>query len=280
MHDILKAKHERQVEEVAQLTKLLNEKEQMELELKTEISNQAEELTRLKEKINRLEKELESTKVELTKTRVFNERIGTLEEANDNLKDSLFKLADEYSRDLPEIFSSFDTLTSEMQQSPTSSVSTTAVKEFSSIGRLAQSSSGNFFMIAKNCIRLLRALVRDWKEKAVVKVGKVKEGEVKGRLDYRRTVDTRASPRINSHEDEVEDNSEEEIKERHIKSDTKFSVSKPKCKRNKTSLSPREQPKQTSDPNSENYASVPAFNDIAKRTKGYFASPDTFHNAV
>jgi len=249
--------------------------------LKEEISVQKEDLNRLKKTIETLEKELEETKVELTKAKIHIERIITLEEANDKLKGSLFELADEYSRDLPEIFNNFDKLTKEIEETPTCDVSLITVKEFGSVDKLIHISTNNFFMISRNSIQLLRALIKHNKENE--KRGKVQE---RSKLEHRRTLDTRASPRLNSHEDEVEDDSDEEIKEdtlKHIKANKqlpysthtaseKFPLKKSKSKRVKTSASPKQVEAQIGNLASENYSLVPAFNDIAKRTKGYFTS--------
>eukprot|EP00826_Nyctotherus_ovalis_P043137 TRINITY_DN4513_c0_g1_i15.p1 TRINITY_DN4513_c0_g1~~TRINITY_DN4513_c0_g1_i15.p1 ORF type:complete len:444 (+),score=140.57 TRINITY_DN4513_c0_g1_i15:447-1778(+) len=143
-----------------QQEKALKEKEELESNIRSEAEKNLSQEQFTKETINNLQDQLESTSKELNELRNKCERLDYLEEANSKLKESLAKLADEYSRDLPEIFQSFNTLTKTLTEESSCSVSKVAVKEFGSVDNLAQESKENLPSIARNSMKILTTLVK------------------------------------------------------------------------------------------------------------------------
>lgn len=143
-----------------QQEKALKEREELESNMRSETEKNQSQEQLTKENINSLQDKLESINKELNELRNKCERLDYLEEANGKLKDSLAKLADEYSRDLPEIFQSFNALTRTLTEEPGCGVSKAAVKEFGSVESLAQESRENLPGIARNSVRVLMTLAK------------------------------------------------------------------------------------------------------------------------
>ena len=173
--------HKERVEETVNLKKSLADNQKLTTELKYEVNMKKLEITNVKGEANSLEKRIEDKNAELSKAIAINERIQVLEEANTNLKESLFKLAEEYSRDLPEIYKDFEEMTKEMMNSPKCTVSKLTAKEFNSIDNFIEISQGKLPMIAKNCIKLLSILIKFYNE-----TSQKSKGSRKGLTGYKK----------------------------------------------------------------------------------------------
>ena len=149
----------RELREVQEKT--LREKEELEDNIKVEAEKRETEENESSETISNLENKLQETTKELNELRYKCEKLDYLEEANIKLKESLAKLAEEYSRDLPEIFKNFNILTKTMVDESTSNVTKATVKEFGSIENLIQESKENLPAIAHNSIKILMNMIKE-----------------------------------------------------------------------------------------------------------------------
>jgi len=84
------------------------------------------------------------------------EEIKALEEQNEQLKDLLVKLADDYSKDLPGVFNEFDKMIKELNVE--GDVSKAINKEFNTLDAFVKESNKNLPKIAKNCIKIIQSL--------------------------------------------------------------------------------------------------------------------------
>ena len=129
------------------------------------------ELASMKDMIKEYKMTIVNTKVHLNEAKKENVRLSNVENYNRELKELLVKLGKDYSKDLPDIYQYFNSLTKDMLKEKDNAVTKIACKEFTSIEELMKISNENLPAIACNSIKLLFALIKFYNEFLINKAG-------------------------------------------------------------------------------------------------------------
>jgi hypothetical protein len=168
---LLRAQYQLRIEEIATLKKVIANKEKIEIETQCLIDELKAELASMRDMIENYKITIVSMQVHLNETKKENARLSGVEDYNRELKDLLVKLGNEYTKDLPDIYQYFNSLTKEMLKEKDNGVTKVACKEFTSVEELMKICNENLPAIARNCIKLLFALLKSYNELLINKAG-------------------------------------------------------------------------------------------------------------
>eukprot|EP00826_Nyctotherus_ovalis_P047131 TRINITY_DN537_c0_g1_i11.p1 TRINITY_DN537_c0_g1~~TRINITY_DN537_c0_g1_i11.p1 ORF type:complete len:243 (+),score=58.57 TRINITY_DN537_c0_g1_i11:429-1157(+) len=141
--------------EILQLRQTLFEKEKELKEANSELERRRMEMVLASETKSSLSKELEDCSEKDIEGNDKCERLKVLEEQNEQLRNSLARLADDYSKDLPSIFNEFETMTKELKEGV---VLKAVNKEFDTLDNFIQETQYSLPKIAKNCMKIIQSL--------------------------------------------------------------------------------------------------------------------------
>lgn len=142
------------------MKKSVADREKVETELRCEIDELKAQVAAACERSKECRVVVVSSEVRLEEMRKRGVELEGVEEYNRKLKELVVKVGNEHSKELPEIYKSFDLLIKELLKEKENTVTKITCKEFASVEELFRTSSESLPSIARNCTRLLLALTR------------------------------------------------------------------------------------------------------------------------